>query len=273
MAAAVGDAHLRVVPHDAAEVAGWSAERAALPATTAVQRARIDLLPLDPPPLTPPAAAAVIGRLDVRYAAQGHRDRPAASAVTRLAKGGATTPPTVELHRPHFLAATALTPADRGSATHAVLERIDFAAADTDAGVRAEVDRLRASGCITAEQADAVDVTSIVWLMSTDLGRQLRGSAAEVRREVPIYFAHGDGDGLDRTMARGRVDAVVPDGTGGWRIVDYKTDRVTGDALAARVSDYAGQMRLYTEALNRITGGRVTGATLVFLHARQMRDV
>ena len=176
------------------------------------------------------------------------------------------------LDAPRFLSDSRVTAVDRGTATHTVLEQIDFGNGHDAAAVRAEVDRLQTAGRLTREQAAVVDVDAIVWLMSTDIGRQLR--AGNVRREVPVYFAHGDAaDCQDRVMVRGRIDALVPDAAGGWRIVDYKTDQVRGDALEARTAEYAGQLRLYRSALDRITGGRVRGASLVFLDAREIRHV
>ena len=258
-----------VVVHDAEDVAESSQAHAAAPVRSPDQAARADLDPLVPEPPVTAAAAAVIDRIGRKYPYEPAAATEAATAVTTLTKA-AGTGPAVErvLDLPRFVAGEAtVTAVDRGSATHAVLERMSFAAATSAEAVRAEVAKLAAARRITDAQADAVDVDAILWLMSTDVGGLLRDGRA--RREVPIYFAHGTTGGMDDVMVRGRVDALVPDG-GGWLVVDYKTDRVSGDGVAARADTYAGQMDLYAAAVAKVTGRPAVGWALVFLHGREI---
>ena len=278
-AAVLGERHVHLTAHTAADVTAWAAEQAAPPALSPDQAARADLDPLDPAPPVPPTAAAVIDRLRSRYPFERLMAVKAADSVTNLTKDRATTGqpsggPLRVLDLPKFVADAPLAATDRGTATHTVLEHLDFAAAADEAAVIAAVARLVTSGRLTQPSADAVDVDAILWLLSTDVGARLRAHASDVRREVPVYFAQPSGasvvtaDPMDQVMARGRVDLLVPDGAGGWTIVDYKTDRVEGPALERRAEEYAGQLRLYREAIGRITGKPVTDAVLVFLHPR-----
>ena len=71
-------------------------------------------------------------------------------------------------------------------------------------------------------------------------------------------------------MVRGRLDLLVPVGDE-FVIVDYKTDRVSGEELEQRTEMYRGQLRLYAEAIQRITGKNVAQTILVFLHPREIR--
>ena len=132
-----------------------------------------------------------------------------------------------------------------------------------------------ARGQLTDDLAAEVDVEAILWLLSTDVGQRLR--AGGVKREVAVYFSRpSDGtaaaDCMDHVMVRGRLDAIVPDGDR-WMIVDYKTDRVTGNGIDGRVAVYAEQVKLYAEAVAGITGRTVSRSALVFLHAREIRWV
>ena len=275
-AAALGPKVFEVVQHAAEDVAEYAQEQAAGPAVTPGQAARANLEPLVPTPPTPPAAAEVITRMASRYPFARMTTVEAAHSVTTLAKRPAGGPAGERvLDKPRFMVEQLPVQAtDRGTATHAVLERLDFAAATTADAVRAAVATLAAEGRITDAEAAAVDVDAILWLMSTEVGRLLRERAADVRREVPIYFAQPSpaeptGDCLDMVMARGRIDALLPDGAG-WLVVDYKTDRVVGQAVAERAAAYGGQLQLYRDAITTITNGAAVGYAMVFLHAREI---
>jgi ATP-dependent helicase/nuclease subunit A len=283
VAANLGDGVLEVTAHVAADVATWAAAQGVVPEPSPERVARARLEPLDPAPALSPDAAAIIDRIRQPYPFAPTQDEKAARAVTELTKhqpthGSGGTPPERLLVQPKFFAGEApLHATDRGTATHAVLEHLDFAAADTTDAIRTQVETLTANRRLTRQLADAVDVDAIAWMMSTDVGRQLRDQATRLRRELPVYFpnplaAPTTEDPLDIAMVRGRVDLLVPDGDG-WLIVDYKTDRVSGDAMTQRAAEYAAQLHLYRTALTRITGKPVTGCVLVFLHPREILHV
>jgi ATP-dependent helicase/nuclease subunit A len=52
-------------------------------------------------------------------------------------------------------------------------------------------------------------------------------------------------------------------------LLDFKTDAVAGDALAARAKEYEPQLRLYATALERIYQKPVSAAWLFFLATTQ----
>jgi ATP-dependent helicase/nuclease subunit A len=250
-------------------------------ALTDLQQARADLLPIEPKPELSATAAAMIARVTAGYTHHDAATRAAVASVTSLVKktpaagDGGAGPASSVLELPLFLGAVAeMSAADRGTATHAVLEFLKLEDADSAGAIRGQIDRFVSERRLTAEEADQVDVDAILWMMNQDVGRLLRDHAANVKREVPIYFDTGDTavDPMDRQMVRGRIDLMV-DHAGGWTIVDYKTDRVHGEKIDDRVEIYAGQLKLYAAAVRRITGKPVNGATLVFLTPRQVREV
>jgi ATP-dependent helicase/nuclease subunit A len=75
---------------------------------------------------------------------------------------------------------------------------------------------------------------------------------------------------MDQIMVRGRLDLLIPVGDE-FVIVDYKTDRVSGEELKQRAELYRRQLQLYADAIQRITGKKVTQTILVFLHPREIR--
>lgn len=91
----------------------------------------------------------------------------------------------------------------------------------------------------------------------SDLGR--RASAAErCEREFEFLMAMGD------IIVQGRIDLWFEEG-GELVLVDYKTDRVEGVEVRERAMEYALQMRLYAQALERYTGRLPNRAYLYFL--------
>ncbi len=218
-------------------------------------------LPVSPPVL-PPA-------LSERQKTGGEEERQAGMPV--LQDANAATEPGI-VPTPRFAAASGLLgAADVGTATHLVLEHLDFSPlADT---VRNQIAAMVDAKLLAREHAKVVDIASIDWLLASEVGQLLRENAEHLRRELPVYFAATvDGapvsdDPRDRVMVRGRIDLFVPTLLKDY-IVDYKTDRVRGTALDERIAAYRLQMDAYASALSSVTGRR-PAVWLVFLSQRK----
>jgi ATP-dependent helicase/nuclease subunit A len=130
---------------------------------------------------------------------------------------------------------------------------------------------------VTRTQADALDLGLIEWFLESEPGQLLRQRATSVRRELPVTFAlppeccggQQSDDPLDRVMARGRIDLLLPDNRG-FTLIDYKTDHVTPETVQRRAGSYRAQLDLYRQAIERITGRPVHTCHLVFLAARSI---
>jgi ATP-dependent helicase/nuclease subunit A len=70
---------------------------------------------------------------------------------------------------------------------------------------------------------------------------------------------------FDDDFVTGTLDLLchMPDGS--WRIVDYKTDSVTPEAVSMRAAHYRPQLLFYALLVNRLHGAKSVGAELVFL--------
>ena len=242
------------------------------------------LQPLSPKPLDDAEATAVINRLTRQYAFARLDVTPASLSVTTLTHGGhapasRTAKPEIDraLTLPPMAAGeVTLTAADRGTATHIVLEHLDFSKPKT---IESQIAKMVDTNRLTADESAAVDRDAIEWFLASDIGQLVQGAADRLHRELPLYLNHvPDGlagvplEPMDHIMVRGRIDLLVPDGDG-YVIVDYKTDRVEGGALDRRADEYFRQLDLYRKAISDITGKPVTRAVLVFLTAREMRSV
>ncbi|MCL2562471.1 MAG: UvrD-helicase domain-containing protein [Oscillospiraceae bacterium] len=190
------------------------------------------------------------------------------SEVQAEAEGYQQAKRPVLFRRPGFIEAERpLTAAERGTATHLVMQYIDFARCTSLAGVEAEVVRLHREGRITAQAAEAVDAASIWRFFESPLGQRIR-DAKNLQREfkfsllVPAADLFGAG-GDEQVLLQGVVDCYLeePDGL---VVVDFKTDYVPPDGLEAKAQAYAPQMEAYAYALERITGKAVKEMSLYF---------
>jgi ATP-dependent helicase/nuclease subunit A len=231
-------------------------------------------------------SAQVINTISTTYPHVRLTRIPATQAVTTLAKQTFDDPvltarqraiqrPLSPLMPPRFvLGMDPISPADTGTATHLVLQHLDFTRASDLVQVKQQVNRLVECRLILPAYAELVDCEAIVWLMSTNVGALLQKHHDQLHRELPVYFSQPSPgmSGLDQPMVRGRIDVLIPLGKE-LALVDYKTDRVTSDTLPERAKTYQPQLLLYGNALEAISGQPVKLRYLAFLSARQICQV
>ena len=164
-----------------------------------------------------------------------------------------------------------LTGAQRGTATHLVLQYMDFSAAGSLESVRAEIERLRQKQLLSDKEAAAVDAGAIVKLFASPLGQRMLQAEHREREfkfsllcDAGDYFPGAEGE---QVLLQGVVDCCIEE-EGALTVIDYKTDAVrTEEELTARADYYAGQLRAYAAALRRIFGKEVREGVLYFLAA------
>ena len=264
-----------------------------LKADAAAERTEAEAEPTLPEP--DPALLAQLGRtLTFRYGHAQAIDLPSKVTATELKRLEAEDTPPEDtgapllagaprmqtFRRPDFSArARKLTAAERGTATHRILQYLHFADARTPEGIRAQVETLTARGELTAREAQAVDTASLLRLGQTPLGAQLAAAeaAGTLRREFRFSllcpaetFFPGAGD--EQVLLQGVVDAWF-ETKDGLVIVDYKTDRIHPEGVPARTAYYAAQLRAYAGAMARITGRPVCRRVLYFLRCGQISEV
>ena len=165
-----------------------------------------------------------------------------------------------------------LTAAERGVATHLVLQYMDFSKGRSLDGIRSEIDRLRAARFISAREAEAVNARAIERLFASPLGTRML-AAEKPMREFRFSLLmdadklYGDAAKGEELLLQGVVDCCIEE-NGELVIIDYKTDYVkTEEDIAARSELYRGQLMAYAEALHRISGKPVKECVLYFLSA------
>lgn len=175
---------------------------------------------------------------------------------------------------PDFSARTRpLTGARKGSATHLVLQYMDYSRSGSVNEVRAEIDRLRRARFISDREAEAVDAGAIYRLFASPLGKRML-SADKLTREFKFSLMCDAGtDFGDQVLLQGVVDCCMEE-NGELVIIDYKTDLVRGeDELNARAGYYSGQLRAYASAMERIFKKPVRSCVLYFISAGKCVEV
>ena len=174
------------------------------------------------------------------------------------------------LRMPDFsCSAKPVTAAGRGTATHAVLQYIDFSNTGSTEEIDAEIKRITGKGYISPAEAEAIDREALMMLFSSDTGRRLV-SARSVRREFRFSLLCDaekllKNGGDEQILLQGVVDCLIeePDGI---TVIDYKTDRViTDEEIASRTEHYSTQVRAYAMAVERIFAKPVKQSILYYL--------
>ena len=69
------------------------------------------------------------------------------------------------------------------------------------------------------------------------------------------------------------MDCCFEQPDGSLAVVDFKTDRVSGEALRRRAEQYRPQLTAYSDALTRVLERPVTRRVLYFLHTGMAVEV
>lgn len=185
-----------------------------------------------------------------------------------IAENAHHTPYLRPLTQPRFRQARrGLTPAERGTATHLVLQYLAFGNRD----VEGQVERLLQRTLLTQEQAQAVDRRALARFLDTPLAEELR-RADRVLREYRFtrlmdarLYDGGAAEG-EHILLQGVVDCCF-ETPQGLTVVDFKTDWVeSAEEIAQRAERYRPQLEAYSQALERVLEKEVTRRVLYFLH-------
>ncbi len=169
-----------------------------------------------------------------------------------------------------------LTGSERGTATHIVMQFIDFTKTKTLSGIEGEVSRIKALGQLTERQAKAVDRVSILGFFASATGARIK-AADKVHREkrfsllcpAGVFFPKG---GNESVLLQGVVDCCIEE-AGVLTIIDYKTDYVTKETLSDLTEHYRKQLLAYAYAMSRILGKPVSSCLLCFLRAGLVSEI
>jgi len=301
------DALFAVRRYSVEEMGRWTMTRAAAPKADERKAVLAAMGPVpieaDPPAEDRLAIERVQRRLTTGYKAAALTRIPAVASASVLKRrwnalqdaeepaspwagpGEVRTTPSVRRRRfamPAFMSAERQSdPTHVGTWTHEFLQHLDLAKpCDVEDLGRQLASFVDGEG-LAVREADAINLDGVAWFFGTDLGRRVRSPAATVHREWPFTLGVDptkyDASAVARTkedvmLVRGIIDMLF-DAGGGWEILDYKTDRVTGESLQRRAQLYAGQLQIYGSAVEAVWRQRPIHGWLVFLAAREVVEV
>ncbi len=168
------------------------------------------------------------------------------------------------LNRPRFMQEKKLTPAERGTAMHMVMQHIDLTEPVTAASLELQLEQMVEKELLFPEQRDAIEKKWILAFFETEIGKRLI-NAQKVRREVPFYLAlparevYPDWQGENEPIfIQGVVDCIFQDEKG-TVLLDFKTDGIHdrykgGYEQAKPVLEerYRIQISLYAKAIQQV---------------------
>ncbi|WP_379161124.1 UvrD-helicase domain-containing protein [Paenibacillus sp. sgz5001063] len=203
-----------------------------------------------------------------------------------LARGVAGSD-SLHLQRPKFMEKRGLSPSERGTAYHTVMQHIPLEENVDRTVLEATIARLTRLAILTDEQAQAVDLGDIEAFYMGELGRRLIGAPWK-RREQPFSYMVPAGeayqgltfindaapgleaveetpDSAESVLIQGVIDCLFRE-EGRLILLDYKTDAVLEHegGLDSLKEKYRFQLELYSKALLDILGEPVSEIWLYF---------
>ncbi|WP_071459106.1 helicase-exonuclease AddAB subunit AddA [Bacillus massilinigeriensis] len=189
------------------------------------------------------------------------------------------------LNRPKFMLEKKMTPAEKGTAMHMVMQHIDLSEPITPQAVKELMNGMVDREMLLPEQKDAVEIDWIVHFFENKIGMRLL-NAKNVNREVPFYLSFpssrvypGWKGEEEEIFIQGIIDCVFED-EHGTVLLDFKSDNIherfkggfqeAHDILKER---YRLQISLYTEALEKVTRRKVDEKYLYFFDGGHLIDM
>lgn len=169
---------------------------------------------------------------------------------------------TDDLNSPKFMQSSSRTvsPADVGSATHLILQKLDLSKPVTMQTIESHLQELVEAEVIESAVAKKIDLSRIKSFASSDLGQLIQENYASLRREVPFsllvearqffdFIENSD----DNVLIHGVIDGFIIEDSK-IHLFDYKTDRVKHlkDPIGELKSRYKSQLNIYKLALQTI---------------------
>lgn len=188
--------------------------------------------------------------------------------------------------RPKFLQEKKLSPTEKGTAMHMVMQHIDLRHLPTKQSIIELIEELQEKELLTSEEANHIEVDRILGFFETDVGRRLI-NAQWVKREIPFSFAldpkeiyqdwqEGKGDPV---FIQGIIDCLFKDEKGNV-LIDYKTDSITDrfkngfpSAIPVLLSRYQTQIQMYKRAIEEIIQEKIDECYLFFFDGSHLLKI
>lgn len=211
--------------------------------------------------------------LEFSYPYRNERSVKSKYSVTELSSPESESVFAAPLLKPAFSAGRReLTPAEKGTAVHKVMERIDFkkAAKEGEAYILRRIEELEGKGVLTEEEKRAADPQSVVAFFKSGIGKRAAEALSLDREREFIMEKEIDGQ---KTIVQGIIDCFFEE-EDGMILIDYKNSRVNSREKEEEIKRrYEGQIALYREALEASTGKKVKEAYLYLFDIKKFVEM
>ncbi|MBX4269022.1 helicase-exonuclease AddAB subunit AddA [Clostridium estertheticum] len=184
--------------------------------------------------------------------------------LTEIGSGNMYSPRLI--NKPKFLEEVkGLSPAEKGTAMHSVLQRLDLTKVTTSTEIEAQVQILVEKSLLSKEEGKAVRIDKLGKLFKTLLGQRMIKAYAlnQLKREVPFHMEISSTDidkslpveiyGDEQIILQGIIDCYFEE-NGQIILVDYKTDFVKNGEVNLLIDKYKSQLDYYAKALEVTLG-------------------
>ncbi len=217
----------------------------------------------------------IVQRLNWQYPYQAAERIPSKVSVS-LIQEGKSQPGLMGLHlpaaldRPRFVEGVKpLSPAQKGSIMHFVMQHLDFTRVENEKAIDKQVEAMVAREILLPDEAAAVDSAKIMRFFFTPLGQRIL-KAGEVERETAFNQLRQAADIMEsvaaseeKLLVQGVIDLFFYEGPE-IVLVDFKTDYIDRKNREKLIVYYRPQLQLYKEALETIQGAKVKESYLYF---------
>lgn len=190
-------------------------------------------------------------------------------------------------NRPAFMQTKELSPAEKGTAMHTVMQHISFSEGKPDEQTLSDLlEDLVSKEILTEEQKKSISVLNILRFFESELGKRMVNTGS-IQREIPFSMSvplreisdTGDEAAEETILVQGVIDCVFRDEKG-LVLLDYKTDGIhdrykNGFEEAKEILEnrYKVQIELYTKALESIWKETVSEKYLYFFDGGHLLEL
>ncbi len=187
---------------------------------------------------------------------------PSKSSVTSLKQSDIREAIECKLEEPNFMKTeNGLTGAQRGTAMHFVLQKLDLKKNYTSEELQDFINGLLFKKLLSEEETKSINVSKIYKFLNSNIGQDIK-KAKEIYQEKPFYIYMPvkevyEDEHEEKILVQGIIDLYYRNNEGKLILVDYKTDYVENNDEKTLIEKYKMQIQIYKKAIEMATGEKV----------------
>ncbi|MBC1355436.1 helicase-exonuclease AddAB subunit AddA [Listeria welshimeri] len=190
----------------------------------------------------------------------------------------------VSLDRPKFLQQNKLSATEIGTAMHTLMQAVSLTYKPSEKDLTSLLQSMQEKDILTEAQIKAINIKQIMGFFDSPLGETVLQKSDQVKREVPFSYLlpvaklYKQSDLEEHVLIQGVVDSMIEE-EDAITLIDYKTDKIEGRYANWEVAEkvmkerYQIQIKLYAEAIQAITGKKVSNAYLYFFDGQHICQI